>query len=196
MESAILSKEPENLDALHTLHHVQLEAGELQAAEATCRQMLASSVDKCDRGHALAALANVLLMRDDIEAARDSVLNALEIFHETDCEGGVAAQLSNLAIVTARFGDWDYALELFPRSLELCLKLDDDLIVAQVRMNLAEHHLQRGRNADALNELQQAALIIDKQGNIRFQQFGFFEPAYGEQLIRKLLAETAGSSGS
>ncbi|MGI9382422.1 MAG: TlpA family protein disulfide reductase [Methyloligellaceae bacterium] len=33
--------------------------------------------------------------------------------------------------------------------------------------------------------------IIDKQGNIRFQNFGYFEPAHGEQLIRKLLAEEA-----
>lgn len=34
--------------------------------------------------------------------------------------------------------------------------------------------------------------IIDKQGNIRFQNFGYFEPAHGEQLIRKLLAEETG----
>lgn len=31
--------------------------------------------------------------------------------------------------------------------------------------------------------------IIDKQGRIRFQQFGFFEPKDGEALIRKLLEE-------
>ena len=31
--------------------------------------------------------------------------------------------------------------------------------------------------------------IIDKQGNIRFQRFGFFEPAFGEGLIRTLLEE-------
>ena len=35
--------------------------------------------------------------------------------------------------------------------------------------------------------------IIDKQGNIRFQNFGYFEPAQGERLIRKLLAEEATS---
>lgn len=31
--------------------------------------------------------------------------------------------------------------------------------------------------------------IIDKQGRIRFQKFGFFEPAHGEALIRDLLSE-------
>ncbi|MDA7946931.1 MAG: TlpA family protein disulfide reductase [Hyphomicrobiaceae bacterium] len=31
--------------------------------------------------------------------------------------------------------------------------------------------------------------IIDKQGKIRFQRFGFFEPAFGENLIRTLLDE-------
>ena len=31
--------------------------------------------------------------------------------------------------------------------------------------------------------------IIGKQGNIRFQRFGFFEPAQGERLIRTLLEE-------
>lgn len=31
--------------------------------------------------------------------------------------------------------------------------------------------------------------FIDKQGNIRFQRFGFFEPEYGETLIRQLLEE-------
>ncbi len=31
--------------------------------------------------------------------------------------------------------------------------------------------------------------IIDKHGNIRLQRFGFFEPAYGEGLIRTLLEE-------
>ena len=31
--------------------------------------------------------------------------------------------------------------------------------------------------------------IIDKQGNIRFQRFGYFEPASGEKLIRTLLDE-------
>lgn len=31
--------------------------------------------------------------------------------------------------------------------------------------------------------------IIDKHGNIRFQKFGYFEPAFGEGLIRQLLAE-------
>ncbi len=31
--------------------------------------------------------------------------------------------------------------------------------------------------------------IIDKHGNIRLQRFGFFEPAYGESLIRTLLEE-------
>ena len=31
--------------------------------------------------------------------------------------------------------------------------------------------------------------IIDKQGNIRFQRFGYFEPALGETTIRALLAE-------
>ncbi|MDH3579442.1 MAG: TlpA family protein disulfide reductase [Hyphomicrobiales bacterium] len=32
--------------------------------------------------------------------------------------------------------------------------------------------------------------FIDKQGNIRFQKFGFFEPSYGETLIRTMLDET------
>ena len=31
--------------------------------------------------------------------------------------------------------------------------------------------------------------IIDKQGMIRFQKFGYFKPAVGEKLIRTLLAE-------
>ena len=31
--------------------------------------------------------------------------------------------------------------------------------------------------------------IIDKNGNLRFQRFGFFEPAFGESLIRTLLDE-------
>ena len=31
--------------------------------------------------------------------------------------------------------------------------------------------------------------IIDKSGNLRFQRFGFFEPAFGEGLIRTLLGE-------
>lgn len=31
--------------------------------------------------------------------------------------------------------------------------------------------------------------IIDKRGYIRFQKFGYFEPAYGEKLIRHLLDE-------
>lgn len=31
--------------------------------------------------------------------------------------------------------------------------------------------------------------IIDAEGRIRFQHFGFFEPARGEALIRRLLAE-------
>ncbi len=31
--------------------------------------------------------------------------------------------------------------------------------------------------------------IIDKKGNIRFQRFGYFEPAVGETTIRTLLAE-------
>ena len=31
--------------------------------------------------------------------------------------------------------------------------------------------------------------FIDKQGNIRFQKFGFFEPDHGEALIRMMLAE-------
>lgn len=31
--------------------------------------------------------------------------------------------------------------------------------------------------------------FIDKQGNIRFQKFGFFEPSYGETLIRTMLDE-------
>lgn len=31
--------------------------------------------------------------------------------------------------------------------------------------------------------------IIDKKGNIRFQKFGYFEPALGERMIRTLLAE-------
>ncbi len=31
--------------------------------------------------------------------------------------------------------------------------------------------------------------IIDKHGTIRLQRFGFFEPAYGEGLIRTLLEE-------
>lgn len=31
--------------------------------------------------------------------------------------------------------------------------------------------------------------FIDKQGNIRFQKFGFFEPEYGEALIRQMLDE-------
>jgi hypothetical protein len=31
--------------------------------------------------------------------------------------------------------------------------------------------------------------IIDKHGTIRLQRFGFFEPAYGEGLIRTLLLE-------
>ena len=34
--------------------------------------------------------------------------------------------------------------------------------------------------------------IIDQQGNIRFQQFGYFEPDHGERLIRTLLAEETG----
>ncbi|RME98936.1 MAG: TlpA family protein disulfide reductase [Alphaproteobacteria bacterium] len=32
-------------------------------------------------------------------------------------------------------------------------------------------------------------VFIDKQGKIRFQHFGFFEPKQGELLIRELLAE-------
>ena len=32
--------------------------------------------------------------------------------------------------------------------------------------------------------------IIDAAGMIRFQKFGFFEPAHGKALIRQLLAET------
>ena len=32
--------------------------------------------------------------------------------------------------------------------------------------------------------------IIDKKGRIRFQKFGYFEPAQAEALIRKLLAES------
>lgn len=31
--------------------------------------------------------------------------------------------------------------------------------------------------------------IIDKEGKIRFQKFGYFEPSFGEALIRQLLAE-------
>jgi len=31
--------------------------------------------------------------------------------------------------------------------------------------------------------------LIDKKGRIRFQRFGYFEPAYGEALIRKMLDE-------
>lgn len=31
--------------------------------------------------------------------------------------------------------------------------------------------------------------IIDKRGNIRFQRFGYFEPEFGETLIRQLLDE-------
>ena len=31
--------------------------------------------------------------------------------------------------------------------------------------------------------------IIDKNGNLRFQRFGYFEPAFGENLIRTLLEE-------
>ena len=31
--------------------------------------------------------------------------------------------------------------------------------------------------------------IIDKQGQVRFQRFGYFEPDYGEALIRMLLDE-------
>ena len=31
--------------------------------------------------------------------------------------------------------------------------------------------------------------IIDKEGYIRFQKFGYFEPAFGEKIIRVLLSE-------
>lgn len=31
--------------------------------------------------------------------------------------------------------------------------------------------------------------FIDKQGNIRFQKFGFFEPDHGEALVRQMLNE-------
>lgn len=31
--------------------------------------------------------------------------------------------------------------------------------------------------------------IIDRRGNLRFQRFGFFEPAVGEAMVRRLLAE-------
>lgn len=34
--------------------------------------------------------------------------------------------------------------------------------------------------------------IIDKAGMIRFQKFGYFEPAQGARLIRRLLAEQTG----
>ena len=32
--------------------------------------------------------------------------------------------------------------------------------------------------------------VIDKEGNIRFQKFGYFNPQYGKQLIKKLVRES------
>ena len=37
--------------------------------------------------------------------------------------------------------------------------------------------------------LGEVSAIIDAAGMIRFQKFGFFEPADGKALIRRLLAE-------
>jgi len=31
--------------------------------------------------------------------------------------------------------------------------------------------------------------MIDKEGYIRFQKFGYFEPEFGEKVIRALLSE-------
>ncbi|MFZ0013156.1 MAG: adenylate/guanylate cyclase domain-containing protein [Acidimicrobiia bacterium] len=86
---------------------------------------LVEGVDPIARAHALTALAGILYWQGDWPATSRPYREALEIFESHDLESEVAGALYNLSFPLGYMGDFDGAMAVLRRSLEISEKTHD-----------------------------------------------------------------------
>lgn len=139
------------VDGYQRLATVNLRAGRPEKAEPFLRRVLEIRKTAVGERHVLYAwslgeLADLLIAQENLPAAREAAVRALELYRATLTveHPGLLPGLRRLAAVCVRMGDWAAAEPLLLAMREVyrrCLG-DDHSGVAQVRLDLAELYVR------------------------------------------------------
>jgi tetratricopeptide (TPR) repeat protein/TolB-like protein/tRNA A-37 threonylcarbamoyl transferase component Bud32 len=131
----------------HNLAVCRVEQGRLTEAVALFEQTLAAEVaEKDDYGEAmtLSELSDLWRKRGQLARARTSIDRALMLFRKMKYRDFEAAELEQLAVVTAAQGDGRAALELLKQGVAILVEIGEKAKVANARTLEAQLRLDAG----------------------------------------------------
>ncbi|MFI6049931.1 tetratricopeptide repeat protein [Streptomyces violascens] len=119
-----------------------------------------------ERAVELSNFAGTLTAAGELEAALTAQQEALETFRRLGDRGGEAMTLGNMALVRQEQGKWSMAVRLHTLASEAFLRRKDDHGLATELRNLATALLRQGCNTEALENLELAADLYQRTGDM------------------------------
>ena len=108
--------------------------------------------------------AELGLRREQFDEARESCDRAFEVFTRVECLGGQGEAYKVYGALFSRTNKPSLADAHFARATELAARSGDRLLEAEVLAAVAQHHLERERNPDALRCLNDAYRLFSELG--------------------------------
>ena len=143
---------------------LRLAQGELDAAEAAARRMLLEVNDRRARARVLGACVEIMLARQDVEAARGASDELSRIAAELDAPFLQAAAAQCAGAVSLAAGDGAGALQLLRQACTSWQELDAPYEVARVRVCIGLAYRQIGDEDGAQMEFDGAQETFDQLG--------------------------------
>ena len=143
---------------------LRLAQGELDAAEAAARRMLLEANDRRARARVLGACVEIMLARQDVEAARGAADELSGIAAELDAPFLQAAAAHCAGAVSLAAGDGAGALQLLRQACTSWQELDAPYQVARVRVSIGLAYRQIGDEDGAQMEFDGAQETFDQLG--------------------------------
>jgi DNA-binding CsgD family transcriptional regulator len=143
---------------------LRLAQGQLDAAETTVRCMLSEVVDRRARARVLGACVEVLLARQDVDAARAAAGELSVITAEIDAPFLRASLAHALGAVSLASGDAPGALQSLRQSWALWREFDAPYEIARVRVLLGAAYRQMGDEDGAQMEFEAAQETFERLG--------------------------------
>ena len=143
---------------------LRLAQGELDAAEAAARRMLLETNDQRARARVLGACVEIMLARQDVEAARGAADELSRIAAELDAPFLQAAAAHGAGAVSLAAGDAARALQLLRQAWSSWQELEAPYEVARVRVCIGLAYRQMGDDDGAQMEFEAAQETFDQLG--------------------------------
>jgi tetratricopeptide (TPR) repeat protein len=162
--AAWVERTPRDLEAHVDLAEISGEAGDLAAAIATLRRVVAAEPDH-PRAWLLLAKHSILA-GDSRSAIEESLVHALRIQDRLQSDAGRAEVYNALGVAYNDLGDLDHAAESYKKAVEIRRRLGDRRGLAASLRNLAAVDAVRGEPERAEERLAEALTLVQALGDL------------------------------